>query len=814
MSVHLALSLLFLSAFAALLLGVGMGVTRDLPPFLQACLYGAAALWAGAVVYFLNRAVRSRRGADEAYRFLCEGASDAIAVMNSKLDILEVNAAVCELLGYSRAELLKMNLHDLVPPEESAARPLKFESVLYKGETVVQQRNLRGKDGALRTAEVSVRALGDGRLIVIGRDVSARSRAAEFVSESEALTRSVVYTAVDGIVTIDEQGIVQSFNPAAERLFGYSAEQVVGRNVSMLMPSPDRERHEEYVGRYLETGEKKIIGIGRETVGLRSDGTEFPIELAVSETMLPGRRLFTGIVHDITQRKLAEAVLEETNAKLQAVIETSPVAVVLLDFEGKVLNWNPAAERIFGWTAAEAIGCFLPAIPEDARDEFLQSLALACEGQPAVGIERRRLRKDGSLVDVAVWNAPLRNSAGDAVAVLGVSVDITQRKQLEEQFRRAQKMEAIGRLAGGVAHDFNNILTVITGYGQMVLESVGDNAELRSQLEEVLRAADHASVLTSQLLVFSRHQVSRHEPVDLGDLVQRLEKMLRRLIGEDIRLETTAEPDLGLVRADVAQIEQIIMNLAVNARDAMPKGGLLSIELQNVELDSWYSETHVGVEEGPYVMLAVSDTGTGIPPEVRARLFEPFFTTKERGKGTGLGLSTVYGIVKQSGGHVWVYSENNKGTVFKIYLPRVWETKPAAEVKPDASVPTGGAETVLLAEDEVGLRALVRNILRQHGYRVLEASDVEDALRLCSDYAGRIDLLLTDVVMPIMSGRELAERAAEIRPELKVLYMSGYTDNIVVHHGVSASETQFLQKPFTPRGLAQKVRAILDRPAA
>ena len=397
------------------------------------------------------------------------------------------------------------------------------------------------------------------------------------------------------------------------------------------------------------------------------------------------------------------------------------------------------------------------------------------------------------------------------MAVLGVCADITQRKVLEEQFRQSQKMEAIGRLAGGVAHDFNNILTVITGYGQMVLESVGNDADLRSQVEEILGAADHASVLTSQLLVFSRHQAVKREALDLHELVTRLEKMLRRLIGEDIRFETNCEPDLGLVRADATQIEQVIMNLAVNARDAMPAGGCLTLELANVELDSWYCETHVGVEEGPYVMLAVSDTGTGIPPEVRSRLFEPFFTTKERGKGTGLGLSTVYGIVKQAGGHVWVYSENNKGTVFKIYLPRVWESKATMETKAGSSALTGGAETVLLAEDEVGVRALVRSVLRQQGYCVLEASDVEDALRLCREYAGRIDLLLTDVVMPIMSGRELAERAAEIRPDLKVLYMSGYTDNVVVHHGVSASETQFLQKPFTPRSLAQKVRAILDR---
>jgi CheY-like chemotaxis protein len=288
--------------------------------------------------------------------------------------------------------------------------------------------------------------------------------------------------------------------------------------------------------------------------------------------------------------------------------------------------------------------------------------------------------------------------------------------------------------------------------------------------------------------------------------------MLRRIIGEDIELVTNTPRDLGQVRADASQIEQVIMNLAVNARDAMPGGGRLTVELANVELDSWYADTHIGVLEGEYVMLAVSDTGRGIPPEARPRLFEPFFTTKERGKGTGLGLSTVYGIVKQSGGEIWVYSEQGKGTTFKIYLPRVDETEPAAEEEArEGHDPARGDETVLLAEDETGVRALVCEVLRQHGYRVLDAADVNDALRLCREHQGEIHLLLTDVVMPVMSGRELAERAAAIRPELKVLYMSGYTDNIVVHHGVTARDTQFLQKPFTPKLLARKVRDLLDR---
>ncbi|MGE5645155.1 MAG: PAS domain S-box protein [Acidobacteriota bacterium] len=763
-----------------------------------------------ALAYFCTRAVGSRQRAEEAYRLLFEDASDAIATTTADLQFLEVNARACEMLGYSRAELLTMNVRDLLSAEEVALKPIRFDLVMMKKQTVVQERCFRRKDGTAITIELSVRAMRDGRLIAIGRDVTARRTWEDALKDSEAMTRSVIYTAVDGIVTADSEGIIRSFNPAAERMFGYAAEEVIGKNLGVLMPQPDRERHDGYIRAYLETGRTNVIGIGREVTALRKDGVKFPIELAVSEIVLPGRRMFTGIIHDLTARKLAEERLEETNAKLEAVIETSPVAVIAVDLEGRVTGWNAAAERMFGWSAGEAVGGLIPTVPVEERAEFLESLALSSTGVTLSGAERRRLRKDGSTVDVSVWTAPLRNQRGEVTGVLGIVADLTQRKALEEQFRHAQKMEAVGRLAGGIAHDFNNILTVITGYGQMLLDQAADEPT-RTGMEEILKAAEHASALTGQLLVFSRRHVANQKTIHLGKVIARLERMLRRIIGEDIELITIVPEDLGHVRADASQIEQVVMNLAVNARDAMPGGGRLTLELANVELDSWYVDTHIGVLEGEYVMLAVSDTGKGIAPEARGRLFEPFFTTKERGKGTGLGLSTVYGIVKQSGGEIWVYSEPGKGTTLKIYLPRVKESEQAAEAPRETLVPARGAETILLVEDEPGVRALVREVLRQHGYRVLDASDVNDALRLCREHEGDIHLLLTDVVMPVMSGRELADRAAEIRPELRVLYMSGYTDNVVVHHGVTARDAQFLQKPFAPKLLARKVRDLLDR---
>ncbi len=783
----------------------------DVPEWLWLALLGAMVIALAGIVYRLERAVRYRRRAEEAYRLLFEDASDAIAVLSPELDILDVNSQACAVFGYSREELLRIKVADLIPEQELASRMAGLREAVAKGDTILQERRFLRKDSASIVAEVSVRKLRDGRLIAIGRDVTARHAAEEALKQSEAIARSVVYTAVDGIITAGENGLIESFNPAAERLFGYQADEAIGQNLSILMPSPESEQHDGYIHRYLAGGEPHIIGLGREVIAKRKDGSLFPIELAVSEMLLPGRRLFTAIVHDITSRKLAQATLQETNATLQAVIQTSPLAVITLDLQGNVQGWNPAAERIFGWTAAEVLQHPIPGVPEGERAEFLASLASKAKREASGPVERRRRRKDGCPIDVNIWTGLLRNPAGEATSVLVVAADVTQRKLVDEQLRHVQKMDAISRLAGGVAHDFNNLLTVISGYGQMVLDRVSTDGELRSHVEEVLQAAERASALASQLLLFGKHRASAFETLDLIRVVAKAEPVLRRIIGDKIELVIAAPEDLGQVRGDATQLEQVLVNLAANARDAMPGGGKLAIEMANVELDSWYTQNHMEIEEGEYVMLAVSDTGVGMTPEDRARAFEPFFTTKERGARAGLGLPTVYGIVRQSGGHIWVYSEPGQGTTFKMYLPR--EKRPVLQRQPkqDSRAPKPGAETVLLVEDENGVRVLVREILRQSGYRVLEAADGGEALRVCQEHEGKIHLLLTDVVMPVMSGRELAERAGALRPDLRVLYMSGYTDNIVIHHGVDSRQTDFLQKPFTPGVLARKVRDILDR---
>jgi nitrogen-specific signal transduction histidine kinase len=424
---------------------------------------------------------------------------------------------------------------------------------------------------------------------------------------------------------------------------------------------------------------------------------------------------------------------------------------------------------------------------------------------------------DGARTYLAV-KAPLSDGSGRIYATCGIATDITERKRAdanlrrtEEQLRQAQKMEAIGNLAGGVAHDFNNLLTAILGYGGMLMEQLVPADPLRSEVEEIISAANAAAELTHQLLAFGRKQILQPRVVSLNEGVTQMERMLRRLIGEDVELTLALALDLGLVRVDPNQVEQIVLNLAVNSRDAMPHGGKLLVETANVELDERYAAEHVGVLAGAHVMLAVSDTGIGMDQSTQARMFEPFFTTKEKGKGTGLGLATVFGIVRQSGGHIWVYSEPGMGTVFKVYFPRVLVGAIEAAPAPSVAPATGGSETILLVEDDQRVRTVALAILSRLGYRVLEAHSVGDALLLCEQHPEPIHLLLTDVVMPRMSGKQLAERLQALRPAMRILYMSGYTDNSIVHHGVLDPGVDLLEKPVTAEKLGRKVREVLDR---
>jgi two-component system cell cycle sensor histidine kinase/response regulator CckA len=509
------------------------------------------------------------------------------------------------------------------------------------------------------------------------------------------------------------------------------------------------------------------------------------------------------IFHDITARKRAQDELRRTADTLRAVIQTSPLAIVGMDLDGTVKSWNRAAERMFGWRSEEVVGQRFPIIPEEDEEFFRVNQERLRFGETIAGVERQRRRKDGTLIDVALWNAPQRDGAGRVVGAISVIADVSERKRLEEQFLQSQKMEAVGRLAGGVAHDFNNLLTVISGYTQMLFEEMPADDPTRDYVTEIVRAAESATTLTDQLLAFSRRQIVSPRVIDLNELVSGVDKMVHRLIGEDIELKFTLAPKLPKVKIDSGQFQQVVLNLVVNARDAMPEGGTISIETSTMTVGENHAD---GVAPGAYVVLSVVDSGKGMTEEVRKRAFEPFFTTKGRGKGTGLGLSTVYGIVKQAGGDITIASEPGEGATFRMYLPSVDEAVAAGVETPGASVAKTGTETVLVVEDDAGLRRLVTDVLSNHGYTVLAAADFRAALEFCEAHAGPVHLLLTDLVLPGMSGSELAGRAQALRPKLKVLLMSGYTDRA----GLDEPMHPFLQKPFTPETLLTRMRQLLD----
>jgi PAS domain S-box-containing protein len=502
--------------------------------------------------------------------------------------------------------------------------------------------------------------------------------------------------------------------------------------------------------------------------------------------------------------------------RLSSVLNSVPDVLFSMSRDGTQVHYiSPAAAQVFGYEPEEVLtdtdAWYRRLSPEDmASVRASQQQAVATRQSQTVEYPFRH--RDESVRWIQTTFVPVSHGSGAVTRVDGISRDVTQQRRLEAQFRQAQKMEAVGRLAGGVAHDFNNLLTVIMSYSDLLLGDLESTDPRRADLEEIRKAAAGAAGLTRQLLAFSRQQVLEPRVLDLNSVVTGAGNMLQRLIGDDVGLVTVLTPDLGAVKADPGQLEQVIMNLAVNARDAMPEGGKITVETGNVELDATYTAEHTPVSPGAYVLLSVSDTGVGMDEETKRRLFEPFFTTKEKGKGTGLGLSTVYGIVKQSGGFIWVYSEPGHGTTFKIYLPRVDEQAQAERRGTPTPQSVHGTETVLLAEDADPLRAVARQILKRNGYTVLEAPDGKAALDKAAEHDGPIHLLITDVIMPEMSGRQLAERLRERRPELKVLFVSGYTDNAIIRHGVLEPGIAFLQKPFSPESLARKVREVLDLP--
>ena len=754
--------------------------------------------------------------AEANYRSIFENAAEGMFQCTMDHRFINVNPSFARILGYdSPAELIQTvtnipmqlyvnrELYDDVSrhlQESGALRDFEMESYRKTGEKIWLSLNIRlvrDADGNPIYREGSI------------EDISGRKQAEADILFQKSLLESQTEASIDGVLVVSPENEVLSFNHRFQEMWGLSDEaltrgdagevesiisqQLVDYDANLarikyLYQHPSEKNYEEIElvdGRTLERYSAPVHG---------PNGEDF------------GRVWF---FRDITDRKLAQAEL----TRLAAAVEQTGDSVVITGIDGNIEYVNPTFERVTGYTREEVIGKNPNILKSGKTDPatFEELWQTIKRGDVWVGQLINR-KKDGTLFYERATISAVHDHTGKTVNFVAVKQDTTNENQLQEQLRQSQKLEAIGQLAGGVAHDFNNLLTVIGGYSDLLLRRLPEDSQLRISVAEIKKASDRASNLTRQLLAFSRKQILQPKVLDLNGLVSELDKMLRRLIGEDIDLFTITEPRLAMVKADPGQIDQVIMNLIVNARDAMPNGGRITIQTQNVTLTEEQAQQSVSFVPGDYVMLKVSDNGTGMSEDTMNRVFEPFFTTKSAGRGTGLGLSTVYGIVRQSGGHVSVESELGVGTTFKIYLPTVDASHEADSVSSEGTL-GAGSETILLVEDEEQVRIIAQEVLETMGYSVLAAANGEQALEIARQYEGPIHLALTDVVMPQMGGRELIDRLIPLRPNIKVIYMSGYTDDAIMRHNLLDDKVQFIQKPFAAYALARKVRQVLDPPS-
>ncbi|MGV3710520.1 MAG: PAS domain S-box protein [Gemmatimonas sp.] len=632
----------------------------------------------------------------------------------------------------------------------------------------------------------------------------------ETQNHDRLLLRALFNTLPDAVFTKNLSGEYIQANKAALEQSGHQSEQdLLGKSVHDLHPktiadATQRDDESVIAGNVISNREVQLTlpdGRRRWFVSLKAP-------LRNDEGTVTG---IVGVTRDITDRKQAESERDRHLRQLELQIERMPIAYILTDANLACQRWNPAAERIFGFTQDEVLGrnVFDLIIGDAQRARADRIITQVKSGRMDVSGEFVNVNEEGAPITCEWHNTPMFDDEGNYTGLLSLTFDVSSRKRLESQLLQSQKMEAIGQLAGGVAHDFNNLLTVIFGYSELLLSDPNASTLTRTSVTSISEAAQRAAGLTGQLLAFSRKTMLQPKTLDINAVVMEMSTMLRRMIGEDIALTTQLASRLEMVCVDPVQLSQVLMNLAVNARDAMPQGGNLSIETQNVELSAEYASTHPETKSGPHVMLAITDSGMGMPPEVMAHIFEPFFTTKAVGSGTGLGLATVFGIVRQSGGSINVYSEPGIGTTFKIYFPSL-SGAAAMESGSIQAETKGGAETVLLVEDDDAVRRLATTALKRFGYNVIAASTANEAMTIIAEQADSINVLLTDVVMPGMSGPQLVLALREKYPTLKAVFMSGYTDDAVVRHGLLAAEVSFLQKPFTPAGLAAKIREVLD----
>jgi len=765
------------------------------------------------------RAELALRESEGKYRELTDLLPEMVFETDQTGKLLFANRCAFDTFGYTKEDFDRgLRLFEMVIPEDRERVAKNIETLLKEGKVTGNEYTALRKDGTTFPVWASPNLIIRDdkpvgiRGIVI--DIRERKQAEEALRVSEEKYRLLVENAGEAIF-VAQNGMLKFANRNTTEMIGYSKEELTSKPFQEFIHPADREL---VLDRHL----KRLGGHDLPSVYpfriVKKDGNVRWVELNTVLITWEGRPATLNFMSDITERKQAEEALQESEKKFRVLTETAASGIFILQGE-KFVYVNPASEAITGYSREELLAMdFENLVHPDFQEMVKQRAQARQQGQPVPSrYELKIVTKNGEerWIDLAVGVITFEGKT----AILGTDFDITERKRaeeemraLEEHLRQSQKIEAIGRLAGGIAHDFNNLLTVIKGYSELSLLDLKETDSLRGNIKEIQKASQRASDLTRHLLAFSRRQILDLKVLDLNSLLRDLDKMLRRIIGEDIELSTKLANDLGKVKIDPSQFEQMILNLAVNARDAMLSGGKLTIETMNVELDEPYTPTHIGVTPGYYVRLSVSDTGLGMSNDVKEKIFEPFFTTKEIGKGTGLGLSTVYGIVKQSGGHIWVYSEAGRGTTFKIYLPRIEGELDTLHSRDETDSFPMGSETVLLVEDDPLVRDMANRLLEQQGYRVFEAANGKEALRVAHEHSGdRIHLLLTDVVMPQMGGKELADQLKIVRPEVKVLYSSGYTDDAIVHHGVLVPGTHFLQKPFSIKTLSHKVRDVLDR---
>jgi len=790
----------------------------------------------GTVQDITENALLKQRVEDERKLLLTliDNLPDGVYMKDSEGRFIVANRALAQMMGApSWEDLIGKTDHDFYPKELADICQADEQVVIKEGRRIMNREEPRGT-GEARTNVLTTKVpLTDTEghvtgLVGISRDISELRRAQEALESEHTFLSTLMDKIPDYIYFKDLQSRFMLNSKAHAKLFQCSdPRELLGKTDFNFFTGDHAQKAFNDEQSIIQTGKPIIDAVERETWAGHADSW-------VSTTKMPlrdskGTIIGTfGISRDISQRKRTEDALAESEEHFRSLFTNAPFGVFESTLDGKLLRANPALAKIMGYGSPEELmqvvnqGSIAEVLYEEPRDqEAVMEQVIRAQGQWRAFSHRFR-KKDGQIGDANLSLRMLEKVEGTRGELEGFVEDVSERvqaeqeqKKLQDQLQQAQKMEAVGRLAGGIAHDFNNLLTAINGFSEMALARTAIGEDLQNDLREIKHATRRAATLTSQLLAFSRKQILQPRIIDLGELIVEMEQMLKRLLGEDVDVHVHRPADLWSVRADPGRIEQVVMNLAVNARDAMPDGGVLSIETSNIILSEDYTREHVELKKGEYVLLAVSDTGCGMDANTQQRIFEPFFTTKEKGKGTGLGLSTVYGIVKQSEGYIFCYSEIGKGTTFKVYLPHA-EGKPQelrlAE-KPSMQ-PVRGTETILLVEDDETVRRLTASILESGGYSVFSANTGEEALRKLSETSLSLDLLITDVVMPGMGGKELGRRVTERFPAAGVLFISGYTEDAIVHNGVLEEGVELLQKPFDGTTLLQRVRAILDRPGS